>query len=128
MANDFSSSDVGFQVAAPSVECQTPPPAVPIQRSKLCAGFMATTVARPLHDPGWSLLKPVPGAGPIGNQLFPWMAARTVPVRTRVARRSHRTAQESRPPSLNMILSFEKNGSLRNSRRPGRAERWTVPD
>src|SRR5882672_3888146 len=90
MASDFSLSDMGRQVTPPSVEFQTPPPAVPIQMSKKFAGLTATAVARPASPPG---KKQQDGAGPIGNQEVPWMTACAGTMAARAKAKAQTTAQ-----------------------------------
>src|SRR4029079_15030117 len=67
-----SLSDSGSQFTPPSSECQTPPVAVPSQMSLGLLGLTAIAEARPETPP---LKKPSIGAGPIGNQLVPWISA-----------------------------------------------------
>src|SRR5262245_6908057 len=72
IASASSRSDSGSQLTPPSSECQTPPAAVPSHTSFALAGLTAIAVARPVAPPA---KKPLIGAGPMGNQLVPWISA-----------------------------------------------------
>jgi hypothetical protein len=72
MARASSLSDSGSQLSPLSSECQTPPAAVPSHTSLALAGLTAIADARPVAPPA---KKPLIGAGPMGNQLVPWISA-----------------------------------------------------
>src|SRR5829696_800715 len=80
MARASSLSDSGSQLRPASRECQTPPAAVPSQTSLALSGLIPIAVARPVAPPAKN---PLIGAGPMGNQLVPWISANAGRVKRR---------------------------------------------